>query len=134
MLKEKLKKELFRVKDHYFKQIKEKDEELESCVNKIKMLQGKLRHTSYDRDISILKRMISESQARLEMLKRKSYAERLRAEELFHINDEIEKHVLLIKNNLINVTIFYYPVYELEVLNNQKKKIITYDPVLDKII
>ena len=133
-LKEKLEKELFRVKDHYFKQIKEKDEEVETCANKIKMLQSKLRHTSYERDISILKRMIMESKERLEMLKKKSYRERLHAEEIFHINDEVEKHVLSIKNVLINITVFYYPVYNILVPSKSKKVVLKYDPVLDKIV
>ncbi|MDP3026320.1 MAG: hypothetical protein Q8N63_01325 [Nanoarchaeota archaeon] len=134
ILKEKLQKELFRVKDHYFKQIKEKDEEVETCTNKIKMLQSKLRHTSYERDISILKRMIMESKERLEMLKKKSYRERLRAEEVFHINDEVEKHALSIKNVLINTTVFYYPVYNIVVSSKGKKVMIKYDSVLDEIV
>ena len=130
ILKEKLEKELSRVKDHYFKQIKEKDEEVESCVNKIKMLQSKLRHTSYERDINVLKRMIRESQERLEMLRKKSYRERLRAEEVFHIKDEVEKHVLLIKNSLINVTVFYYPIFEVHASRKGKKTVVNYDPIL----
>lgn len=133
-LKVKLGKELFRVKDHYLKQIKEKDEEVESCANKIKMLQGKLRHTSYERDINILKRMIRESQERLEMLKKKSYKERLHTEEKFHINDEVEKHVLSIKNKLINCTVYYYPIFELKVSVKGKKSFLRYDPILEKII
>jgi hypothetical protein len=132
ILKEKISKELFRVKGHYFKQIKEKDEEVETCANKIKMLQSKLRHTSYDRDINILRRMIRESQERLEMLKKKSYRERLHAEELFHINEEIEKHVLSIKNSLINITVFYYPIFDLQVSHKGKKIVLKYDPVLGK--
>lgn len=107
-LKGKLEKELFRIKDHYFKQIKEKDEEVETCANKIKMLQSKLRHTSYERDRNIIMRMIRESTERLAMLKQRSYKERLEVEEDFHIKDEVEKHVLSIKNNLINVTIYYF--------------------------
>ena len=112
MLKGKLEKELFRIKDHYHKQIKEKDEEVETCANKIKMLQSKLRHTSYERDRNIITRMIRESSERLEMLKQRSYKERLEVEEAFHIKDEVEKHVLSIKNNLINVTVYYYPIFE----------------------
>jgi hypothetical protein len=134
LLKEKLERELFRVKDHYFKQIKEKDEEVETCANKIKMLQSKLRHTSYDRDISILNRLIRESKERLEMLKQKTYRERLQAEEKFHINDEVEKHVLSIKNLLINSTVFYYPTYILEVLINGKRRVLNYDPILDRLV
>jgi hypothetical protein len=108
LLRGKIDKELFRIRDHYLKQIKEKDEEVETCANKIKMLQGKLRHTSYERDINILKRLIRESQERLEMLKKRSYKERLKTEENFHINDEVEKHVLSIKNVLINLTVYYW--------------------------
>ena len=132
LLREKLKKELFRVKDHYFKQIKEKDEEVESCANKIKMLQSKLRHTAYWRDIDTIKRTIRESQERLEMLKKKSYRERLRIEEVFHIKDEVEKHALLIKNSLINVTVFYYPLLDVHVSSKGKKKVIVYDPILER--
>jgi hypothetical protein len=108
LLKGKLKKELFRIKDHYSKQIKEKDEEVENCANKIKMLNSKLRHTSYERDRNIIMRIIRESTERLEMLRKRSYAERLRVEEEFHIKDEVEKHALSIKNSLINLTIYYF--------------------------
>ena len=41
ILKEKLEHGLFRIKDHYRKQIKEKDEEVESCERKIKILETK---------------------------------------------------------------------------------------------
>lgn len=134
ILREKLGKELFRVKDHYFKQIKEKDEEVESCAEKIRLLQSKLKHTSYERDRSILKRLIHEAEERLEILKKKSYRERLKAEENFHINDEIEKHVLSIKNSLINITVFSYPVFSLKVSSNSNNKIIKYDPILNRIL
>ncbi len=108
ILKQKLERELTRVKSHYNKQIKEKDDEVESCANKIKLLQSKLRHTSYERDRNIIMRMIRESNERLEMLKKRSYKERLKVEEEFHIKDEVEKHALTIKNTLINVTAYYF--------------------------
>jgi len=108
ILKNKLEKELTRIKGHYAKQIKEKDDEVESCANKIRLLQSKLRHTSYERDRNIIMRMIRESTERLEMLKKRSYKERLKVEEEFHIKDEVEKHALAIKNNLINITVYYY--------------------------
>ena len=134
ILKEKIKKELFRVKNHYHKQIHEKDEEVETCANKIKMLESKLKHTAYERDRNILKRMIRESIERLEMLEKKGYRERLKSEEKFHINDEVEKHVLSIKNSLINVTVIYYPIYQLRAISNGKHVVLNYDPILDKII
>jgi len=133
ILKEKLEKELTRVKDHYFKQIKEKDDEVEACANKIKMLQSKLRHTSYDRDISILNRLIRESKSRLDMLKKKTYKERLRAEEVFHIKDEVEKHALSIKNQLVNISVFYYPVYEILASCKNKKIVVKWDGFLRKL-
>lgn len=133
-LREKIKKELLRIKDHYFKQIKEKDEELERCAEKIKLLQSKLKHTFYERDIRILQMQIRESKERLEYLKKKSYKERLRTEEIFHINDEVEKHILLIKNNLIHAAVIYYPIFSLQVYSKGKKSIIKYDPILDKIL
>ncbi len=133
-LNAKLSKELNRIKDHYFKQIKEKDEEVERCKEKIKLLESKLKHTYYDRDINIFKRMIQESKVRLEMLQKRSYRERLHAEEIFHINDEVEKYVLSIKNILINITLCYYPVYSIIVLSKGKKISKKYDPVLKKIL
>jgi hypothetical protein len=132
-LREKLDKELHRIKDHYFKQIKEKDEEVERCIEKIKLLKSKLKHTYYDRDISILNRLIRESNERLENLKKKSYKERLKAEEKFHTTDEVEKHVLSIKNSLINVTLFYYPVYSLLAFSKGKTHYVRYNPVLERI-
>jgi len=108
VLKKKLERELTRIKDHYAKQIKEKDDEVDSCVNKIKLLQSKLRHTSYERDRNIIMRLIRESHERLKMLKKRSYKERLKVEEEFHIKDEVEKHALSIKNTLINITAYYF--------------------------
>lgn len=134
LLKAKLEKELDRIKNHYHKQIKEKDEEVEACANKIKLLNSKLRHTSYERDRNIIMRMIRESEDRLEMLKQRTFKERLREEELFHINDEVEKHVLAIKNGLINITVYYYPIFEIDISSKGKKSTIKYDPVIDKII
>jgi len=133
-LNKKLEKELHRIKDYYHKQIKEKDEEIEKCEQKIKLLENKVKHTFYDRDIDTFNRMIRESKVRLEMLKKKNYKQRLKTEENFHLNDEIEKHILSIKNILINVTIYYYPIYNLSVLKKGKKVIIKYDPLFDKII
>jgi len=132
-LREKLNKELKRIKDHYFKQIKEKDDEVERCMEKINLLKSKLKHTYYDRDISILNRLIRESKERLENLKKKSYKTRLETEEKFHTTDEIEKHVLSIKNSLINITLFYYPVYDVQVSIRRKKVVRKYDPVFDVI-
>jgi hypothetical protein len=133
-LKAKLDKELHRIKSHYFKQIKEKDEEVERCKEKIKLLEGKLKHTFYDRDINTIKRTIRDSKVRLEMLQKKSYRERLNAEEIFHINDEVEKHVLSIKNILINTTLYYYPIYGILVSSKGKRISKKYDSFLKSII
>lgn len=130
----KLEKELSRIKSYYHNQIKEKDEEIEKCEEKIKLLENKVKHTFYDRDIDTFNRMIRESKARLEMLQRKNYKQRLLAEESFHVNDEVEKYVLSIKNNLINSTVYYYPIYKLTILKKGKKSVIKYDPVFDKIV
>ena len=132
-LKEKLEKELGRVREHYFKQIKEKDEEVETCERKIKLLQSKLRHTYYERDIDILEMQIRESRERLERLKKKGYKVRLKKEELFHINDEVEKHALSIKNNLVNATIFYYPQFLVSISSGGKTRSLKYDPVLKEL-
>ncbi|MBU2522913.1 MAG: hypothetical protein KKE23_01330 [Nanoarchaeota archaeon] len=133
LLKEKLEKELKRVKEHYIKQIKEKDEEVETCERKIKLLQSKLRHTYYERDMDILEMQIRESKERLEKLKKKGYKERLKKEELFHVTDETEKHSLSIKNNLINATVFYYPLYKILISSKGKKRSVKYDAVFSRV-
>ena len=121
-LKEKLEIEFQRIKKYYLTQIKEKDDETDTCQRKINNLKSKLKHTYYKRDINTLKRNIKDSKVRLEMLKKRGYNKRLNAEEKFHLRDEIDKHALIIENKLVNVTIFYYqtPVFSLSL--NKKSK------------
>ena len=109
-LKEKLEIEFQRIKEYYLNQIKEKDDEIETCKKKINTLKNTLKHTFYQRDIDILKRNIRESEERCEMLGKKGYKKRLEEEEEFHIKDEMNKHALVIENKLVNTTIFYYPI------------------------
>jgi len=109
-LKEKLKTEFERINEFYENQIKEKDDEIDTCKKRINTLKSELKHTFYERDADTLKRNIRESEARCEMLKKQTYKERLIEEEKFHLRDEIDKHTLTIENKLVNTTIFYYPV------------------------
>ena len=96
LLNIKLNKELDRIKDYYFKQIKEKDDEVERCKEKIKLLESKLKHTYYERDINTLKRMIRESKARLEMLQKRSYKERLHNENVYLLK-RIKRNKILVE-------------------------------------
>jgi hypothetical protein len=134
ILKTKLEKELTRVKEHYHKQIKEKDEEIERCFEKIKLFESKLKHTYYERDARILQMKIKESKVQLEELKKRDYKERLQQEENFHINDETDKHALTVDNHLVNITVIYYSLYSIKVSLKGKVSGILYDPVLDKVI
>ncbi|MBR9703876.1 hypothetical protein GOV12_00555 [Candidatus Pacearchaeota archaeon] len=108
-LKGKLKTEILRIKEYYSHQIKEKDEEILICKNKINNLKKDLKHTTYERDINTIKRNIRDSETRFEMLKKQGYKERLKEEEKFHFKDEIDKHTLIIENKLVNASIYYYP-------------------------
>jgi len=135
-LRKKLKKELERIKDYYSDQIQEKDEEIEGCKNKIKLLGSKLKHTYYERDADILKMKIREYEERLEKLKKYGYSKRLRVEQSFHIADETNKHALLIDNHLMNVSIISYP-YDIFTLvcqkNSVKKSVqVNYDLLFEK--
>ena len=123
-LKEKLRIGLDRINDYYKSQINEKDEEIETCKKRIKTMESELKHTFYDRDADTLKRNIKEAKVRCEMLKKQGYKARLEEEEKFHVTDEINKHTLIIKNKLVNATIFYYPkiIFSLT-LNNKPKTI-----------
>ena len=136
VLIEKLGNELARLKAYYHHQIKEKDEEIERCQDKIKALGSQLRHTFYERDADILKMKIKEYRERLEKLKKQDYAERLKKEEKFHITDETEKHALSVENQLMNLCVIYYPSYVFSVLLNDKKKnktiMVHYDSLLKR--
>jgi hypothetical protein len=54
---------------------------------------------------------------------------KLRKEEKFFLNDEIQKHSLSIKNKLMNTTVIYYPIFRYSVLlgNDIAKKIVELD-------
>ncbi|MFC1685483.1 hypothetical protein ACFLZZ_00490 [Nanoarchaeota archaeon] len=135
-LRKKLRRELERIKGYYSHQIREKDEETERCNEKIKNFKSKLRHTFYERDADILRMNIREYTERLEKLRKRGYAKRLKAEEEFHITDETNKHALLIDNHLMNASIIYYPldVFTLVCQRNGVKKSIqmTYDLLFEK--
>jgi len=135
-LRKKLRKELERVKYYYSNQIKEKDEEIERCKEKIKSFKSKLRHTFYERDADILRMKIREYEERFEKLKRQGYVKRLKIEEKFHITDETDKHALLIDNHLMNISIIYYPleVFTLVCQRNGVKRSVklNYDPLFEK--
>jgi ribosomal protein S8 len=137
-LAKKLEIELDRIKLYYSNQIREKDEEIERCTKKIKLFESELKHTFYDRDISNIKRKIREQTQILEKLKQQGYLERLKNEETFHINDEIDKHVLSLSHYLLHTMVIYYPALTLELALQGKKsssslKIqVTYDPLLKK--
>jgi carboxypeptidase C (cathepsin A) len=133
-LKEKLDKELGRVKNHYIKQIREKDEEVERCEEKINIMNSKLKHTFYERDARILQMKIRESKTRLEELKKRTYLSRMKSEEIFHINDETDKHTLAIDHTLINATIIHYPIYSIKFSKKGGIKEKDYDPVLKKFL
>ena len=134
---EKLEEELGRIKKYYGKQKREKDDELERVVEKIKMLEAKLKHTYYRRDADILRRMIRETNTQLEKLKTIGYEERLKGEEEFHLNDEKEKHALLVDSSLMHCMVYYYliKVYFVVLVNGKKIKKVEfgYDPILKEV-
>ncbi len=133
-LEEKLRTGLDRINDYYKSQINEKDEEIETCKKRIKTMESELKHTFYDRDADTLKRNIKEAKVRCEMLKKQGYKERLEEEKKFHLTDEINKHALIIKNKLVNATIFYYPkiIFSLTLDNNPKTIEIAYNSLFNE--
>jgi len=128
-LREKLKKEVERIKNHYESQIKEIDEKMLNFEKQINDLetgntQGDLKNIPIR--INKLKEMIEE-------LKKSNKKEELEKEMKFFLNDEINKHSLSINNKLINTTIIYYPLYEFSLfLKNSeinKQISLTYNPL-----
>jgi len=136
-LKDKLGKELERLRDHYKQQINEEDEELARCEEKIKLFEGQLEHAYYDKDIRSLKQKIKKYKNRAEELKKEGYEERIKGEERFQIQDEVYKHSLRIDNNLINVSIIYYPSFLFSLLLKkggiERNLDVSYDALLKKL-
>jgi len=134
----KLEKELKRIKEYYGNQIKESDEEVERCLEKIKLLEAKFKHTYFDREALILKRMIREYNDRLVKLKEQGHKERLKKEELFHVNDELDKYALSVNHSLANINLIYYKncTYTLKLKSSKSDSIkileIVYDPFFKK--
>lgn len=137
LLKEKLNKRVNVLRELYRHQIKEKDEELEKYEEKVKISESELEHAYYDNDIKSLKNKIKKYKEYIDRLKKEGYQERLSKEEEFHVQDEIDKHSLIINNNLINISIFYYPsflfVAQIKKDNTERDLNLSYNPILEEL-
>ncbi len=104
-----LKKEVDRIEGHYSAGIKEIEDKLEGSRVKIEELKaGKFDGKVQERIIR-LREGIKEIEDSGEL-------EKLKKEEKFFLNDEIQKHSLNIKNKLMNTTVIYYPIFHYSVL------------------
>jgi len=123
-LNEFLKKEKERISKHYSVQINEIDLRLKEIQNNIDFLEKSKKPDKVK--IEKLKNLIKD-------IKAKGDVEKLKKEESFFINDEIQKHSLNIQNKLMNTTLIYYPIFKYQVLlEGIGKKLIniSYNPLI----
>ncbi|MDO8509167.1 MAG: hypothetical protein Q7S27_05795 [Nanoarchaeota archaeon] len=121
-IEEKLEKEIVRIKDHYGKQIKEKEEQIGGIERQLKKAEEQFNKTAENEKKQIQDK-IEKLKKDIEIIKNSDLINKTKKEEDFLINDEIRKHGLNISNKLINTTIVYYPTFILDVnvINSQSK-------------
>jgi hypothetical protein len=103
-LKEFLEIETNRIQKHYHSRIKEIEDKLTNTNKKIQELQSEQNPEKNNEKILRLKETIKEIESKGKLGK-------LKKEEEFFLNDEMQKHSLNIQNKLMNTTIIYYPIF-----------------------
>lgn len=104
-LKEKLAKEIYRIKKHYENQRKEEDENLVNAQHRLEITQLALNRAYYDEEKNKLESKKQRFKEQIQQLTKKNYFKRLKEEEVFFIQDETQKHSLNIEHRLLNVSI-----------------------------
>ncbi len=121
-IEEKLEREIDRIKNHYSKQIREKDDGIEAINRQLKKAEEQLIKSGESEKNQIIEK-INRLKQEIINIENSGFRDRAKKEEEFLINDEIRKHGLNISNKLINTTIVYYPTFILKAYlsNNQGK-------------
>ncbi len=113
-ISEKLEREINRIKEHYARQTKEKEDQIFAIEKQIRKAEEQMIKSS-EKDKDSLKAKIDRFKENIQIIEKSDYKSRTKKEEEFLINDEIRKHGLNISNKLINTSIIYYPSFLLEV-------------------
>lgn len=128
-LKNRMQKDIERIRNHYDLQINEIEEKIAGCEKQIEELEsGKTAG-----DFKNIPFRLNKLREQIEELKKNSNRDALVKERDFFINDEIHKYSLSINNKIINATIIYYPIFSFNVFlkNNEAAREIylSYHPV-----
>jgi len=133
ILSDKLESEIERINQHYGKEIKELEEELNKNLLLLKDIQSK-KYTLDEKEKHDAK--IKKIKENSDIIKAQNQKARLEKEKQFFINDEINKHNLNISNKLSNTTVIYYPVFHVSALikNNKTSSVVEleYNPLEKK--
>lgn len=130
LLKDRIEKEISRVKKHCESQKKEYNNSVNKILNQIANLGSSKNKEAASKKIFRLKKSLKD-------LKESNTLENIEKEENFYINDEIHKHSLSVNHKLINTSIFYYPQYVftifLKSLDGGRIMELDYNPVFNEL-
>jgi hypothetical protein len=109
-----------RIKSHYLHQVSEIDSEIKRNEEIIASLGERIKKGLEKNGDSVEK--IKKLEANVERMKYSEEKYRIEKEKEMYIKDERSKHSLNLNNKLINTSIIYYPVYDIDVSLLNKTK------------
>jgi hypothetical protein len=115
-LEKNLEKDIDRVRNHFKQMLSELDAELNSLKSKVSELKKDLKKNSD----SLIQEKIKRLEEKCKELENNDKRLKIKKEEEFFIQDEIQKNSLNIKTKLINTSIIYYPVFNLRLFVKTK--------------
>ena len=131
-----LDKEIERVKNHYKNQTSEAVAVIERLEERIAEAE-KQRGQVGNMELEEIELKIRRLQDEVVSVKERTGFDKLKAEEEFFIQDEISKHGLNVNNKLLNTTLVYYPIYNINLFlkSNQAKRMVemVYNPFDEKM-
>jgi len=131
-LNETLNKEISRVKEHFEQQLSEISSKLNQNKKKIEELKKEFEFSGDE----ALKIKIEKLETKCKELENSEEREKIRKEQEFFIQDEIQKHGLNVKNKLVNTSVIYYPVFKISFYLKSKNSVrimeLFHDPFKNK--
>ncbi|MBS3079065.1 hypothetical protein J4218_03015 [Candidatus Pacearchaeota archaeon] len=110
-----------RIKSHYLHQMDEFNSEIKRNEENILSLKERIRK-GIEKDVVGAEEKIKRLKSNIEKIKNSDDMNRVEKERDVYINDEKSKHSLNVNNKLINTSIIYYPIYNIDVSLLNKNK------------
>ncbi len=133
-LNKKMETEKERIRQYFYRQIKEREDKIKNEQDKITQLKSQLFNSETESKEAAEK--IDRHEKNIQRIKEELNLDKIKKEESRSITDEEHKHSLNVDNNLLNTTVIYYPIFKFR-LNFDKdiKKIleIKFDPLISEI-